>query len=78
MTCKLDREPLSLFATMAESEIQTLLEEADNPVLNLVQESAYANPVPETVTYAETDSATFVMRMEDTRAWSKVIATSTV
>jgi len=37
MTCKLDREPLSLFVTMAESEIQTLLEEADNPVLNLLQ-----------------------------------------
>jgi hypothetical protein len=39
MTCKLDLEPLPVFATMVESDIQTLRDETDPPILKLLDKS---------------------------------------
>ena len=72
-TCKLDLEPLSVFATMAESDFQMLHDGTDQPILNLLEKSAYPNPVPDTVINTDPDNGEFVMRMEDTRTLSKLI-----
>ena len=73
MTCKLDLEPLPVFATMAESDFQMLHDATDQPILNWLEKSAYPNPVPDTVTNTDPDNGEFVMRMEDTRTISKLI-----
>jgi len=73
ITCKLDLEPLPVFAKVAESDFQMLYDDADQPILNLLEKSAYPNPVPATVTNTDPDNGEFVMRMEDARTLSKLI-----
>jgi len=74
MTCKFELNPDAVLTMMEESEFQTLPDEPDRPVFSLPHISAIAKPAPDTVTDTEPVIGMFVMRMEDVRAMSKVIA----